>query len=144
MFEDWVEYNLCPILGDYSKGQARSVVLMDNALTHMSQKVINMIEAKGAQILFAAPFSPDLNPIEHYFSVYKRYLKKHNDDMISNWEKVHHEALGSVDRDMGIKYFRKCDIPGAKQMLTTEEIHNLNNELAAVIIIIMLLQGYFQ
>ena len=107
-FEEWVEESLCPILGDYSKGEARSVVMLDNASTHMSQKVVDLIEGKGAVILYTAPFLPDLNPIENFFSVYKRYLKKYNDDMIRDWERVHLEALGSVNRDMGIRYFRRC------------------------------------
>ena len=65
VFEDWVETHLVPILGDYSKGEIRSVVMLDNASTHMSQRVVDMIEAKGAKIIYSAPFLPDLNPIEN-------------------------------------------------------------------------------
>ena len=36
-FEQWVEECLCPVLGDYSKGEARSVVMLDNTSTHMSE-----------------------------------------------------------------------------------------------------------
>ena len=57
-------------------------------------------------------------------------------------KKVHLEALGSVNRDMGIKYFRRCGIPGANKLMTTEEKSNLDNELAIVIIILMVLYGY--
>ena len=58
-----------PILGDYSKGQNRSVVMIDNASTHMMRRVVDMIEEKGAKIIYSAPFSLDLNPIENFFSV---------------------------------------------------------------------------
>ena len=142
VFEDWVEKFLCPHLGDYSRSQPRSVVLLDNASTHLSQKVIDLIEARGAIIIYTAPFSPDLNPIESYFSVYKKYLKKYSDEMDKNWQKTHLDALHSVDRDTGIKYFRKCGIPGAKNVLTSEENENVNMESAIAIVIILLIQQY--
>ena len=95
-FEWWVEHKLCPVLGDYTKGENRSVVMLDNASTHMSQKVIELITAKKTRIIFSAPFSPDLNPIENYFSVYKKYLKENSMAMTKNWQKVHWEALATV------------------------------------------------
>ena len=96
IFEWWVEHKLCPVLGDYTKGENRSVVMLDNASTHMSQKVIELITAKKTRIIFSAPFSPDLNPIENYFSVYKKYLKENSMAMTKNWQKVHWEALATV------------------------------------------------
>ena len=143
IFEQWVEEKLCPVLGNYSIGEPRSAVMLDNASTHMSEKVVRLIEGKGAVMLFAAPFSPDLNPIENFFSAYKRYLKKHNDDMIRDWERAHLEALGSVNRDMGIKHYCRCGIPGAKKLKTSEEKRELNNELIIAIIILMITNGYF-
>ena len=79
-FENWVEQYLCPQLGNYRRGEARSVVLLDNASTHNSDKVVRLIEAVGAVVVFTAPFSPDLNPIENYFSVYIQFriVVKHN------------------------------------------------------------------
>ena len=141
VFEEWVKEYLCPILGDYSKGQNRSIVMLDNASTHMSRRVVDMIERTGAKVLYTAPFSPDLNPIENFFSVYKSFLKKHNDEMIENWEAVHLQALASVDREMGIKYYRRCGIPGSKKMRTKEETTSLNNEVAIFIIIILIIQS---
>lgn len=34
------------------------------------------IEDDGAKIVYTAPYSPDLNPIEFFFSVYKAALKR--------------------------------------------------------------------
>ena len=59
IFEEYIEKCFCPVLGSYAKGEARSVVLLDNASTHMSQKVIDLIEATGAVVIFAALYSPD-------------------------------------------------------------------------------------
>ena len=139
IFEEWVADCLVPVLGKYEDLQPRSVVMLDNASTHMSMKVVDMIENAGAKVFFTAPFSPDLNPIENYFSIYKNYLKKHNDEMINDWEKVHLEALSSVKRDTGIKYFCRCGIPGAFKVTTTEEQKKLNNDPMVVLIVILFL-----
>ena len=46
------------------------VVIIDNARFHKSQRVIELIEAVGCRVLFLPQYSPDLNPIEHFwFSV---------------------------------------------------------------------------
>ena len=41
--------------------------------------------------------------------------------MHDDWHNVHIEALQTVDRDVGIKYFRRCGIPGARMMFTEDE-----------------------
>ena len=64
--------------------------------------------------------------------------KKHNDEKIENWEAVHLQALVSVDRQMGIQYFRRYDLSGSKKMKTKEETASLNN-VAAIFIIITLI-----
>ena len=63
-------------LGNFGRGKARSVVFMDNASTHMGDKVEAAIEATGAILIYGAQFSPHLNPIKYYFACYKSYLKK--------------------------------------------------------------------
>ena len=62
------------MLGNYDRGEARSVVLMDNASTHMSDEIEKAIESTGAILIYGAPFSPHLNPIELYFGIYKWHL----------------------------------------------------------------------
>ena len=42
-FEDWVEHFLCPVLGNYSNFEENSIVVMDNASTHMSRRVSQLI-----------------------------------------------------------------------------------------------------
>ena len=141
VFEHWVEHFLVPVLGDYSKGEPRSVVLLDNASTHNSDKAVQMIEATGAMIQFTAPFSPDLNPIENYFSLYKKCLKRNCDEMIHNWEEVHFMALKCVNRNQGIRYFRRCDILAANNVMTTdEEEENAIEEIAFAIVTILIIR----
>ena len=106
----WVKEYLCPVLGRYEFGEPRSVVFMDNAGTHMSEEVQNAILGTGAVLIYAAPYSPFLNPIENYFFVYKNHLKTFEAQLQSNWQEVHKDALLKVDPGMGIKYFTRCNI----------------------------------
>jgi hypothetical protein len=59
--ELWVERCLVPILGNYSRGEPRSIVVMDNATVHHSKKIQDLITNAGALLLYLAPYSPDKN-----------------------------------------------------------------------------------
>ena len=87
----------------------------------MTEEVEELILNTGAILIYGAPYSPHLNPIENYFSLYKSYLKRNSSRMNEDWMTVHLEALLTVDRDTGIKYFRRCQIPGSRSMLTQAE-----------------------
>jgi hypothetical protein len=63
-FVAWVETDLCPFLGDFSKQEARSVVVCDNASIHNDPRFAALIEARGAILVYGAAYSPDMNPIE--------------------------------------------------------------------------------
>jgi transposase len=52
------------------------VVVMDNLSVHKSERVREMIEGEGAEILYLPPYSPDFNPIEEAFSKIKNLLRK--------------------------------------------------------------------
>ena len=69
-FEVYVEHFLAPSL---KKGQ---VVVFDNLGAHKAQKVRELIEARGAQVLFVPSYSPELNPIEEAFSKIKAIIRK--------------------------------------------------------------------
>ena len=58
-FQEWVREYLLPVLGSYANNEDNSIVIMDNASTHMSRKVVRMIEGTGAYLLYSAPYSPD-------------------------------------------------------------------------------------
>ena len=75
-FEEWVEYHVFPTLGNYSKGEPRSTLVMGNASTHMVGRVVAFIRSKGICSLHAALCSPDLSPIECAFNPCKSQLKR--------------------------------------------------------------------
>jgi transposase len=69
-FEAYVEHFLAPTL---EKGQ---VVVLDGLGAHRTQKVTELIEARGAELVFLPSYSPDLNPIEEAFSKIKALVRK--------------------------------------------------------------------
>lgn len=52
------------------------IVIADNLSSHKVQGVREAVEARGASIIFLPPYSPDLNPIENFFSKFKSLLRK--------------------------------------------------------------------
>ena len=52
------------------------IVIMDNVATHRVAGVREAIEAAGATLRYLPPYSPDLNPIEKSYSVFKAFLRK--------------------------------------------------------------------
>lgn len=66
----YVREFLCPTLnpGD--------IVIADNLSSHKVEGVREAIEARGAELRYLPPYSPDLNPIEKLFSKLKALLRK--------------------------------------------------------------------
>lgn len=70
LFIHWIQCLLIPSL---SKGQ---VVIMDNASIHKNKRIREMIENAGCKLLYLPTYSPDLNPIENYWAVMKKMIRK--------------------------------------------------------------------
>ena len=56
--------------------KAGQVVVMDNINFHKNQKVKELIESVGCTVMFLPTYSPDLNPIEHYWFKVKHKIRK--------------------------------------------------------------------
>ncbi len=70
-FEAYVEHFLAPTL---EKGQ---VVVLDGLGAHRrTDRVKELIEARGADLVFLPSYSPDLDPIEEAFSKIKNIVRK--------------------------------------------------------------------
>lgn len=70
VFETYLEEVLCPTL---KRGQ---VVVMDNLSSHKGERVRELIEGEGCELVYLPPYSPDYNPIEQAFSKLKGYLRE--------------------------------------------------------------------
>jgi transposase len=62
VFKTYVERVLAPVL------RRDQVVMMDNLSAHKGERVRELIEGRGCELLYLPPYSPDLNPIEEAFS----------------------------------------------------------------------------
>ena len=69
-FTAYVKHILVPELS------AGDIVVMDNLSSHKGKQVSELIEAKGAKLLYLPPYSPDFNPIENAFAKLKALLRK--------------------------------------------------------------------
>jgi transposase len=70
VFETYVERVLVPSL---SRGQ---VVVLDNLSAHKGERIRELIEGRGCELLYLPSYSPDLNPIEEAFSKIKGLIRK--------------------------------------------------------------------
>ena len=70
VFEAYVEQILAPTL---CRGQ---VVVMDNLSAHKGERIKELIEGRGCQLVYLPAYSPDLNPIEEAFSKIKELVRK--------------------------------------------------------------------
>jgi transposase len=73
-FERYVSEVLGPTLGPTLRpGQ---VVVLDNLSVHKADSIREAIEARGCELLFLPPYSPDFTPIEQAFSKIKAVLRR--------------------------------------------------------------------
>lgn len=82
VFNTWVEKIFIPDL------PKNSVVVMDNATFHKSQRTRDLFQINGHQIEFLPPYSPDLNPIEQKWAQAKAIRRRVNCD-VENLFKEH-------------------------------------------------------
>lgn len=69
-FRAWTEQALAPTL------KPGDIIIMDNLSSHKVTGIKQAIEARGAELIYLPPYSPDLNPIEQVFAKLKHLLRK--------------------------------------------------------------------
>jgi transposase len=70
IFELYIEEILVPVL------MPGKIIVIDNASFHQSERIRDLIEKAGCQLIYLPPYSPDLNPIEHYWHKIKNAIRK--------------------------------------------------------------------
>ncbi len=71
IFEKYLEAVLLPTLAP------KSIIIMDNATFHKGGNIEKLVKQFDCSIIYLPPYSPDLNPIEHFWFTIKnnaRYL----------------------------------------------------------------------
>lgn len=69
LFEYWFEQWLLPCLPE------DAVIVMDNASFHRKDELFKIAAAHHKKLIFLPPYSPELNPIEHFWAILKLWLK---------------------------------------------------------------------
>jgi transposase len=101
-FEAYIEHFLAPSL---CEGQ---VVVMDNLGAHRPKRIRELIEARGAELVFVPSYSPDLNPIEQAFSKIKNILRKLGARTHEALLEAMEEALSGVTPADAAGWFNHC------------------------------------
>jgi len=102
MFLAYVRQFLCSTL------QPGDTVILDNLSSHKVAGVEEAITATGATVLYLPPYSPDLNPIEKFFSKLKALLRKAAQRNIDTLWKEIGELLNTVSSSECTNYFISC------------------------------------
>jgi len=105
VFEAYVEEVLAPSL---RPGQ---VVMMDNLGAHRGERVRELVEARGCELLFLPPYSPDFSPIEEAFSKIKALLRKAEARTRGDLVGAIGRALSAVTPEDSKGFFGHCGYP---------------------------------
>ena len=111
VFEAYVEQGLAPTL------RPGDVVILDNVGAHQSRRAREVIEARGAHLLFLPPYSPDLSPIELAFSKIKTALRRTAARTQDALEEAIGAALATVTAADARGWFAHCGYPVPEQVL---------------------------
>ncbi len=111
VFEAYLQEVLAPSLGP---GQ---VVVMDNLSAHKGERVKEIIEGRGAELLYLPPYSPDFNPIEQAFSKVKALVRRAEARTRAILIDVMGQALSAVTSRDTRGFFDHCGYRKVGQLL---------------------------
>ncbi len=90
-------------------------MVMDNLSAHKGQRVRKVIEDRGCQLLYLPPYSPDLNPIEEWFSKVKRLLRVIETRAKEALVEAISKALDMLSTRYASGFFTHCGYGGLEQ-----------------------------
>jgi transposase len=102
VFEAYIEKVLIPSL---RHGQ---VVVMDNLSAHKGERVRELLESVGCELLYLPPYSPDFSPIEEAFSKLKGLLRKAEARSREALVEAMGKALDAVTARDTRRFFEHC------------------------------------
>lgn len=101
VFENFIE-QLLKHCGKWP--EAKSVLVMDNASFHHSDRIKQMCSEAGVKLVYLPPYSPDLNPIEEFFAELKAFIRR-------NWQSYDENPEQGFDN-----FLEWCvDVVGARE-----------------------------
>lgn len=85
-----------------------AVVVMDNLRAHKVKEIQPLIESVGASVLYLSPYSPEFNPIEHWWSQLKAFLKQFSPATTSGVDGLIKLALQLINPEHLKNWFTHC------------------------------------
>ena len=111
VFEAYVEEVLTQSL------QSGHIVVMDNLTARKGERVRELIEERGCELLYLPPYSPDLNPIEGAFAKIKGILRKAEGRSREALIEAMDRALDAITPQDAHSFFRHCGYLSLRQPL---------------------------
>jgi transposase len=102
VFEAYVEHLLGPTL---RPGQ---ILLLDNLSAHKSQRLHELVAARGCRVWYLPPYSPDYSPIELAFSKIKTELRRAGARTREALDAAVAHALTHISAEEARAYCRHC------------------------------------
>jgi len=102
VFEAYVQQVLAPSL------RGGQVVVMDNLSAHKGERVKELIEGRGCELIYLPSYSPDFNPIEEAFSKIKRLVRKAEARTKEALVEAIGSALSAVSSGDAHRFFEHC------------------------------------
>ncbi len=83
-------------------------VVMDNLRAHKVETIAPLIEAVGARVLYLSPYSPEFNPIKHWWSQLKAFLRRFSPTTSRMVDILIATAIDLIDSDHLRNWFAHC------------------------------------
>ncbi len=90
------------------------LVVWDNLAAHQCRALIEVIESRGARVIFLPPYSPDFSPIEPAWSKLKALLRKWRLRTLSGLHQGIQLALSALSPRDAAGWFAHCGYPVAQ------------------------------
>ena len=88
--------------------QPGHLVILDNLAAHKVDGVRQIIESRGASLLYLPPYSPDFNPIEQAWSKLKQLLRGVKARLLEQLEPALTRAIAAITPHDAQAFFRHC------------------------------------
>lgn len=111
VFEAYLERVLVPSL------QPGRIIVLDNLSAHKGGRVKEIAEARGCELVYLPPYSPDFNPIEQAFSKIKGLLRRAETRTREALIEAMGQALDAVNARDVRGFFEHCGYRAVDQLL---------------------------
>jgi transposase len=105
-FVSWVRTTLLPKL------RVGDVLVMDNLAAHHDRRVVEVCAARGVDVLYLPPYSPDFNPIESAWALQKQFVRRHAPRAREALRRIARRARHRVTQLHCRRYFEHCGYAG--------------------------------